>query len=263
MKFTKPSPSLTAFHCVQCNAYSAQNWYRTFISQSDKPCYFEQPKYHRRSAISKAEHQDLLDVWRVGSELGEPFALKEGFFVNEHSTYSNHHLYFVDVSQCSHCEHYSIWIKGQMVYPDTGAGVPPHEDLPKHLHADYMEAASIIDRSPRGAAALLRLILEQLLHHVGDEKKKSNDNIKDLVTEKRLSPEVQKACDIIRITGNNAVHPGQLDIKDNADIVASSFELINAIVDEVITRPKKMAELMNRMPEGAVEATERRDKTSE
>ena len=150
-----------------------------------------------------------------------------------------------------------------MVYPDTGAGAPPHDNLPEHLRADYMETASIIDRSPRGAAALLRLILEQILNHVGDEKKNSNDNIRDLVTEKSLRLEVQKAYDIIRITGNNAVHPGQLDIKDNADIVAASFDLINVIVDELITRPKTMAALMNRMPEGAVEATERRDKTPE
>ena len=83
------------------------------------------------------------------------------------------------------------------------------------------------------------------------------------MTEKSLRPEVQKACDIIRITGNNAVHPGKLDIKDNADIVAASFDLIYVIVDELITRPKTMAALMNRMPEGAVKATERRDKTPE
>lgn len=258
MKFTPPSPFLTAFHCAYCKAYSAQNWYRTLINRSDGPCYLEEPKIPDDLPIG---FEYLHDEWQTGLKLDVPFAMDNNLFVDTKK--GTHHFYFVDVSQCSHCNRYSIWIRGQMVYPDTGAGAPPHEDLPEHLRADYMEAASIIDRSPRGAAALLRLILEQLLNHVGDEQKNSNDNIRDLVTENRLSKDVQKACDIIRITGNNAVHPGQLDIKDNADIVKASFELINVIVDELITRPKTMFALMNRMPEGAVEATERRDKTPE
>ena len=166
MKFTKPSPFLTAFHCAHFKAYAAQNWYRTLINPSDGPCYLEEPKIPIQLPNG---YEDLHDEWQHGRNLREPFALVNDLFVVTKK--GTHHFYFVDVSQCSHCNRYSIWIKAQMVYPDTGAGAPPHDDLPEHLRADYMEAASIIDRSPRGAAALLRLIFEQLLNHVGDEKK--------------------------------------------------------------------------------------------
>jgi hypothetical protein len=44
--------------------------------------------------------------------------------------------------------------------------------MPDEVKLDYEEAALIAQQSPRGAAALLRLALENLCNHLGDPSKK-------------------------------------------------------------------------------------------
>lgn len=58
---------------------------------------------------------------------------------------------------------------------------------------------------------------------------------------------MQKALDIIRVTGNNAVHSGMMD-------------LLNFIVDKMIVQPMEIEKLFNYLPEGALEVIEKRDK---
>ena len=69
-----------------------------------------------------------------------------------------------------------------MVYPDGMALPPPNSDLDTDIQEDYREAASIVNRSPRAATALLRLCVQKLCKQLGqDGKKKINDNIAALV----------------------------------------------------------------------------------
>ena len=62
------------------------------------------------------------------------------------------------------------------------------------------------------------------------------------------------------MTGNNAVHPGQISFEDNAETVATLFKLVNLIVDFFISQPKHIEEAYGGLPAGARSAIERRDK---
>jgi hypothetical protein len=92
----------------------------------------------------------------------------------------------------------------------------PHPDLPDDIKEDYEEARSIVSRSPRSVAALLRLAVDKLLDWIIEEKNLLEGNKKDinakikLLVENGLRPELQKAFDSVRIVGNHSVHPGQL-----------------------------------------------------
>lgn len=44
---------------------------------------------------------------------------------------------------------------------------------------------------------------------------------------KGLSPMIQKSLDIVRVIGNEAVHPGVIDLNDNKDIALQLFQVIN------------------------------------
>lgn len=156
----------------------------------------------------------------------------------------------IKVCGCLACENVSFWHEPtkQMIYPDIPQGPPPHEDMPEEIKADYLEALSIVSKSPRGAAALLRLALQKLLKELGEKGKNINDDIESLI-KKGLPEEIQVALDTVRVIGNEAVHPGVLDLRDDQDTTMMLFELINYIVEEQIARKKRRAAFIEKLPE--------------
>jgi hypothetical protein len=67
------------------------------------------------------------------------------------------------ISRCAHCGRITVWREGIMLYPDSSLAPPPSPDLPAEIASDFEEARSIVQRSPRGAAALFRLCIQKLL----------------------------------------------------------------------------------------------------
>ena len=147
-----------------------------------------------------------------------------------------------------------------MLYPDFGSAPLPAEDMPEDVKKDYEEAAQIFAKSPRGAAALLRLGLQKLCIHLGEEGKNINADIRSLVNKGVFAGRIVQVADTLRITGNNAVHPGQISDEDFDRAAAKMFDLINFIVKKAITEPKELDELYQQMPEKARNAAEAQDK---
>jgi hypothetical protein len=71
---------------------------------------------------------------------------------------------------------------------------------------------------------------------------------------------VQQALDVLRIVGNEAVHPGQIDLRDNRETAESLFRLFNLIVDKMISEPKHIAEIYGSLPPEKLKGIEERDK---
>ena len=162
-------------------------------------------------------------------------------------------------STCEHCHKASYWYEGRMIVPSEAPVPPPHVDFPETCLTEYNEARDIVARSPRAAAALLRLCLQKLMIELNEKGVNINNDIGSLV-KKGLPVEVQQALDFCRVIGNNAVHPGEIELTDNPEISHSLFEMLNFIVDDRISRPKNIANFYKRLPEGAVKAVEKRDK---
>lgn len=91
-----------------------------------------------------------------------------------------------------------------------------------------------------------------------DEKTKIDETIKDLV-KNGLPSSLQKAMDAIRIIGNEAVHPGQINIDDNKDIAIALFKLMNIIVEKMIIEPKEIDDIYNFLPDNKIEGINKRD----
>lgn len=150
-------------------------------------------------------------------------------------------------SQCGHCFNFTIWYKQKMIYPLTGNVEMANTDLPEIVKIDYNEAKSILNISPRGSAALLRLALQKLLTHIGEKGGNINNDISNL-SKQGLPVEIQQALDSVRVIGNNAVHPGVIDLNDTPGIATALFGLVNVIADYFITQPKKIAEIYGALP---------------
>jgi hypothetical protein len=160
--------------------------------------------------------------------------------------------------ECARCKGNSLWNSGKLVFPSTSTAPFPHDDLPDECKTDYEEAREIVVLSPKAAAALMRLVLQKLMKVLGEKGANINDDIKSLVA-KGLPPLIQKALDFCRVVGNNAVHPGEINLDDTPEVAHHLFAMVNFIVEDRIARPKQVEALYDLLPEGAKEAIDKRD----
>lgn len=165
----------------------------------------------------------------------------------------------LNASECLHCAGYTLWYGGKILLPAQAPVELAHSDLPDDCKADFEEAREVFSKSPRSSAALLRLCIQKLMPHLGESGKNINDDIGSLVS-KGLPVLVQKALDFCRVVGNNAVHPGELNINDTPEVAQSLFQMINFIVEDRITKPKEIDNLYAQLPESSRAAIEKRDK---
>lgn len=159
---------------------------------------------------------------------------------------------------CQNCSEISIWIRDKMYFPEIGNSPFPNTEMPELVKNLYVEAASISNKSPRGAAALLRLAIQVLCKELGEDGNNINTDIGNLV-KKGLPEIVQQSLDIVRVTGNDAVHPGQIDT-DNPEIVSQLFELTNVIIEYMIALPKKVSGIYSSLPSQKIDGIKKRDK---
>ncbi len=151
----------------------------------------------------------------------------------------------------------------RMIWPVKSSAPDPNPDLPDEVEENYREAMAVLPHSPRAAAALLRLALQRLCVHFKQPGKDINKDIGSLVAAGTIRPMVQEAMDTIRISGNESVHPGELNLNDDQELARALFEFINLVADEAITQPAKVKAMYERMPEGKRNGVDSRDKKAE
>lgn len=163
------------------------------------------------------------------------------------------------VSVCEVCKNFTIWLNGEQIYPLSSGIEEPNIDMPEDIKNLYLEARAVYPISKKSSAALLRLALQLLCKNLGEKGENINNDIANLV-KKGLPEVIQKALDTLRITGNQAVHPGELNLEENIELVESLFWILNFIVDETYSKKKKINELYNKLPKNLLNAIEKRDK---
>lgn len=256
---TSPSTTLKAFRCPHCLAFTSQTWRRVAVTYADKdtsPFRIRDVKGFKESyqeflIENKMLNEDLPDwIDRIGSGLPS---------IGDRNEKTSYTLDNVDVSECFHCEKIAIWVGDSIVWPRSNLAPSPNEDMPEDIKKDYKEAGEIVDSSPRGAAALLRLCIQKLCIHLGESGKNIYDDIGSLVA-KGVDVRVQKMMDTLRVIGNNAVHPSEMDFRDDRELADKLFSFVNMIVDITITQPKSISEMYGRLGASQIKAIEQRDK---
>lgn len=234
-EYRPPSITQRSFNCPYCNVFAQHFWFHVWVNQDTS----NEPPSHWVNTSKETPRLKL-----ISSSIGY-----------------NTDILIQDmvIGKCHHCQQITLWIGNKLIYPDRGAAPPPNEDLSDDIRKDYEEAASICSKSPRGAAALLRLAIQKLCGELGQTNKNLNDAIGELVKQ-GLLPKVQKAMDYVRVTGNEAVHPGQVDLRDNPEIVGKLFDLVNGVAQEMITRPRMLEETFESLPKSKKDQIKRRDK---
>lgn len=223
-----PEHAKGQFHCPHCEVYAKQRWSH-LSGMSDL--------YTRRNQYGDLTHRsNIIGLTHFSSNLPEKWI----------------------ISTCEHCDGISVWLDKNLIYPTKILVEQPNPDLSEDIRNDYIEAANVFVKSPRSAAAILRLALQKLCKQLGEKGENINDDIGELV-KKGLNPTIQKSLDALRITGNNALHPGELDLTEDIDRATKLFGILNFIVQKMITEPKEIDSFYDGLPDGARQAVEKRD----
>jgi len=258
-KSVPPSIKGTAFECPHCGAYTTQFWHKVFAMRTPE-----------KEPIPFVPSQALKDQLMGDRDMpdGQKNNLIEWFdkmlsgrvFLEYHSAnqYVNNEAHNLYLSQCYNCKKFSVWVHDRLLFPGHKASVTPNPDLPDDIIADFEEARGIVDASPRGAVALLRVCIQKLCKYLGEKGKTVDEDIASLV-KKGLNPLVQQSLDIVRVIGNEAVHPGVIDLKDDRDTAMRLFELVNAIAEQMISHPKAVQSMYEKLPGPKRKAIEKRD----
>jgi hypothetical protein len=252
-----PSHGMLAFHCIHCDVLAKQEWYVVGIDRLDR---HESPRDSWEKAMVESEpHEAASD-----HILSEYYELKNRFEAEQPAIAmaSLGGLQVVNASfvRCSHCNGLSFWVGENLEWPSRGAVPIPNPDLDEPIKKVYEEAGSILDRSPRGAAALLRLAIQMLCKQLNEKGENINEDIKSLIKQ-GLPARIQQALDIVRVTGNNAVHPGTMNLDDDRKTASQLFTLVNLIAHDRLTQPQLIQELFNDLPQTARHAIQKRDAT--
>lgn len=265
--YTPPSVELRAFHCPHCRVFARQLWYVPSAANHGQEKAPPLPNSQQIENLLSRQKESLATpaglvlrraIHTVGFERYAELRRKKRPVLSSVEELDGEKLENAWLSCCDHCYEVAIWVWDRLVWPPVRRASPPNQDMPGEVQKDYEEASEILDQSPRGAAALLRLSIENLCNHLNVSGNSLNDKIASLVR-KGLPEQIQQALDTVRVIGNNAVHPGQMDLHDDRKTAESLFELVNLIVDSMISQPKRVSSLFDKLPQNARDQIERRD----
>ena len=243
---TNPEKNKSKFKCPHCQTVAKQDWaksddFSSTVSNIYNHIYLDYREdiadYKQTAIKSYLDHSNLV----LESYLNQ---------ILPHSLF---------IATCQECGKYSLWINNTLVYPQLIFVELPNDDLNEEIKSLFIEAATIVNDSPKGSAALLRLALQKFLKQVGKKGKDINGDIKELVAE-GMSVKIQQSLDILRVVGNHAVHPGEINLNDNKEIAMKLFRILNILAEELISKPKEIDDLYKDIiPEQTKEAINNRD----
>lgn len=231
MSEDKPKFKSNKFQCPHCQAISQQDWFDETTASVRANHIIKHLFYNHRQHIQDYQQKSIADFLEVIS--GE---FSGGLRNCIPSRFA--------IATCLACNDITLWIDREIVYPKKIPVALPNDDLNDEIKSLYLEATKIYVDSPKGATALLRLALQKLLLQIGKEGKNINQDIKELVAS-GLSVKIQQALDLLRVVGNHAVHPGQINLDDNSEIALKLFQILNLIANELISKPKEIQNLYN------------------
>jgi hypothetical protein len=257
-KNISPSISAQSFSCPHCGALAHQYWSTLFAKDAEKNSVQFWDSSNFEKFCKNIEQQDQEFPEKVLKNI-ERRSQGEVFISSESRDPYTNELYNVFISRCHSCTKVSLWIYDRLIFPPEPEAEEANPDMPTAIKKDYDEARLVFKHSTKASAALLRLCIEKLCDHLEAKGLNLNEKIGFLV-QQGLNEKVQMMLDSVRVIGNDAVHPGQINLDDNKDIARALFKLVNQIVLELISETKEIEEIYKFLPESKKKGILERDK---
>jgi hypothetical protein len=262
--YKPPSIKETTLSCPYCHRLAQQDWFKLYAwalpSKEPLPLMDEALmqvtiENNIKTGLNNITPK-MLEKWHATAVVQKEKArLGEVFFIpHVESRYCDNAISAMWGSQCFSCKNVALWLGESLIHPRICTAPVASPDLPEDIRVDVEEARTVLNDSPRASAALLRLAIEKLCNQLtGKPKLKLDDKIALLVQD-GLHPRTQQALDAVRVIGNEAVHPGKMDLNDDRDTALTLFSLVDVIVHDTLTRTKIAEKAYALLPESTKNA---------
>ena len=149
------------------------------------------------------------------------------------------------VSRCYNCKGFTVWVRDRLVFPvrgDEPAEIVVEgefEEVEEHVEEDgedeevsedFEEAAAILNKFPRGAAALTRVCIQNMMPLLEQTGKNLDENISSLVR-KGLEVEIQQAMDVLQVVRKSPLQTTDFDLKEENETAKQFFNSLERILE--------------------------------
>jgi Domain of unknown function (DUF4145) len=213
----EPQLGAESFSCPHCNAVAHQDWYSLFLK----------PENATDVVVLTLEALMLAK----GNESDQFLQrLKDNVLAYEYQEHPRNlkvKLLNLHVSRCYNCKGFTVWVRDRLVFPIRGDEPPDvvevdfeevAEDVQEtaedeEVSEDFEEAAAILNKFPRGAAALTRVCIQNMMPLFEENAKNLDENISSLVR-KGLEVEIQQAMDVLQVVRKNPSQTTEVGLKE-------------------------------------------------
>src|SRR6202047_555228 len=205
------------FWCPHCDAVAHQDWFSLFL------------KPENATGVLVLTLETLMLA--KGNESDQFLQhLKDNVLAYEYQEHPRNlkvKLLNLHVSRCYNCKGFTVWVRDRLVFPIRGDEPPDvvevdfeevAEDVQetaedKEVSEDFEEAAAILNKFPRGAAALTRICIQKMMPLVKGNAENLDENFSSLVR-KGLKVEIQQAMDVLQLVRKSPLQPSEVDLKE-------------------------------------------------
>jgi hypothetical protein len=100
----------------------------------------------------------------------------------------------------------------------------------EEVSEDFEEAAAILNKFPRGAAALTRVCIQNMMPLLEQTGKNLDENISSLVR-KGLEVEIQQAMDVLQVVRKSPLQTTDFDLKEENETAKQFFNSLERILE--------------------------------
>jgi hypothetical protein len=102
-----------------------------------------------------------------------------------------------------------------------------------HVEEDFEDAAAILNQSPRGATALMRVCIQKLVPLLKQDGHYLNDYISSLVR-KALELEIRQSMEVLQVLRNDPGQPSNLETQEDKEMALRFVDSLKAILERRI-----------------------------
>jgi hypothetical protein len=253
-KHVSPAIDQLAFNCPHCNALTRQFWFSVHadpLKADEKPVVATAETVNALTFgdVEEAERDPKLK-WAERVASGRPF-------LEVHRQFRSRDVQNVSISYCFNCNEMCLWVCDQLIWPRRAGDPEPKLHASPDIQRNDEDGSQTLEASPRGAAALLRLVIEKVCKELGESGESPKDDLASFVQED-VDARVQKVLEAMRIIESNAVRPAEIGVGDNRATAETLSGLVNLICEKMTIEPRHLQAMYTKLREGAQNAMERR-----